>query len=103
MVNMWFLETIDFFLIYDIFFKICFGIFILGYYYLVDAGYTNGKGFLAPYRGQRYHLNEWREGHMPTTHEEFFNMKHSTTRNVIERCLVCSNCVRLYLGMLVSI
>ncbi|KAL6311048.1 hypothetical protein AAG906_011933 [Vitis piasezkii] len=56
-----------------------------GYYYLVDAGYTNGKGFLAPYRGKRYHLNDWREGHMPTTHEEFFNMKHSIARNVIER------------------
>ncbi|KAH7852626.1 hypothetical protein Vadar_027141 [Vaccinium darrowii] len=24
-----------------------------GTYYLVDAGYTNGEGFLAPYRGQR--------------------------------------------------
>ncbi|KAA8547082.1 hypothetical protein F0562_003511 [Nyssa sinensis] len=24
-----------------------------GYYYLVDAGYTNGEGFLAPYKGQR--------------------------------------------------
>ncbi|KAL6348990.1 hypothetical protein AAG906_033646 [Vitis piasezkii] len=58
----------------------------VSYYYLVDAGYTNGKGFLAPYRGQRYHLNDWREGHMPTTHEEFFNMKHSAARNVIERC-----------------
>ena len=23
---------------------------------------------------------------MPTTHEKFFNMKHSTTRNVIKRC-----------------
>ncbi|KAK9271994.1 hypothetical protein L1049_002363 [Liquidambar formosana] len=31
-----------------------------GYYYLVDAGYTNGEGFLTPYRGQRYHLNDWR-------------------------------------------
>uniref|UniRef100_A0A5B7B0E0 DDE Tnp4 domain-containing protein n=1 Tax=Davidia involucrata TaxID=16924 RepID=A0A5B7B0E0_DAVIN len=57
-----------------------------GYYYLVDAGYTNGEGFLAPYRGQRYHLNDWREGHQPTTPEEFFNMKHSAARNVIERC-----------------
>ena len=44
------------------------------------------KGFLAPYRGQRYHLIDWREGHMPTTHEEFFNMKHYAARNVIERC-----------------
>ncbi|XP_039042531.1 uncharacterized protein LOC120181490 [Hibiscus syriacus] len=34
-----------------------------GCYYLCDAGYTNGEGFLAPYRGQRYHLNDWREGH----------------------------------------
>ncbi|KAJ9542748.1 hypothetical protein OSB04_029254 [Centaurea solstitialis] len=55
-------------------------------YYLVDVGYTNGEGFLAPYRGQRYHLNDWRGGHQPTTPKEFFNMKHSTTRNVIERC-----------------
>ncbi|KAL0332848.1 UNVERIFIED_CONTAM: hypothetical protein Scaly_2186300 [Sesamum calycinum] len=29
-------------------------------YYLVDAGYTNGPGFLAPYRATRYHLNEWK-------------------------------------------
>ncbi|KAA0035412.1 putative nuclease HARBI1 [Cucumis melo var. makuwa] len=27
-----------------------------GYYYLVDVGYPNAEGFLAPYRGQRYHL-----------------------------------------------
>ncbi|KAL0010653.1 hypothetical protein SO802_005761 [Lithocarpus litseifolius] len=57
-----------------------------GYYYLVDAGYTNGEGFLAPYRGQRYHLNDWRDGQQPRTPEEFFNMKHSSARNVIERC-----------------
>ncbi|KAF2302625.1 hypothetical protein GH714_042394 [Hevea brasiliensis] len=36
-----------------------------GYYYLVDAGYINCEGFLAPYRGQRYHLNEWRDGRHP--------------------------------------
>ncbi|CAL5441922.1 unnamed protein product [Camellia sinensis] len=57
-----------------------------GSYYLVDAGYTNGEGFLAPYRGQRYHLSTWREGGAPTNPEEFFNMKHSTARNIIERC-----------------
>ncbi|XP_022026782.1 protein ALP1-like [Helianthus annuus] len=55
-------------------------------YYLVDAGYTNGEGFLAPYRGQRYHLNDWRDGHQPTTPKELFNMRHSSARNVIERC-----------------
>ncbi|EOY10236.1 Uncharacterized protein TCM_025594 isoform 2 [Theobroma cacao] len=57
-----------------------------GCYYLVDAGYTNCEGFLAPFRGQRYHLNEWRQGHEPSSPEEFFNMKHAAARNVIERC-----------------
>ncbi|KAL6202483.1 hypothetical protein ACLB2K_026191 [Fragaria x ananassa] len=62
-----------------------------GYYYLVDGGYTNGEGFLAPYRGTRYHLSEWREGFMPTNKEEYFNMKHAKTRNVIERCFGMEN------------
>ncbi|XP_028101705.1 protein ALP1-like [Camellia sinensis] len=57
-----------------------------GYYYLVDVGYTNGQGFLAPYRGQRYHLSVWRAGATPTNYQEFFNMKHASARNVIERC-----------------
>ncbi|XP_050942585.1 uncharacterized protein LOC127150001 [Cucumis melo] len=39
-----------------------------GYYYLVDAGYPNAEGFLAPYRGQRYHLQEWRG---PENHDKF--------------------------------
>ena len=52
----------------------------------MDAGYTNGEGFLAPYRGTRYHLSEWRDGCMPVTPEEYFNMKHASARNVIERC-----------------
>lgn len=56
-----------------------------GCYYLVDAGYANCDGFLAPFRGQRYHLNDWSDRHQPTTAEELFNMKHSTARNVIER------------------
>ena len=59
---------------------------ITGHYYLIDAGYTNGEGFLAPSRGQRYHLSTWREGGAPTTPQEFFNMRHSSARNVIERC-----------------
>ncbi|PPE00500.1 hypothetical protein GOBAR_DD02482 [Gossypium barbadense] len=56
-----------------------------GCYYLVDAGYTNCEGFLAPFRGQRYHLNEWRQGYQPSSPQEFFNMKHASARNVIER------------------
>ena len=52
---------------------------------MVDAGYTNCEGFLAPYRGHRYHLKEWGE-RQPISAEEYFNMKHSKARNVIERC-----------------
>ncbi|GJX02662.1 ALP1-like protein isoform X1 [Tanacetum coccineum] len=57
-----------------------------GNYYLVDVGYTNREGFLAPFRGQRYHLSTWRNGRQPEKAEEYFNMKHSSARNVIERC-----------------
>ncbi|XP_024039390.1 protein ALP1-like [Citrus clementina] len=57
-----------------------------GHYYLVDTGYTNGNGFLAPFRGERYHLSDYRDGHQPTTPAEFFNMRHSSARNVIARC-----------------
>ncbi|KAA0067988.1 retrotransposon protein [Cucumis melo var. makuwa] len=57
-----------------------------GYYYLCDTGYPNAEGFLAPYRGQRYHLQEWRgAANAPTNAKTYFNMKHSSARNVIER------------------
>nr|XP_043639522.1 protein ALP1-like [Erigeron canadensis] len=55
-----------------------------GNYYLCDAGYMNCEGFLSPYRGQRYHLNDW--NHPPTTAKELYNMRHAQARNVIERC-----------------
>ncbi|WOG95470.1 hypothetical protein DCAR_0414789 [Daucus carota subsp. sativus] len=55
-----------------------------GCYYLVDTGYTNCEGFLAPYRGHRYHLKEWGD-HQPLSADEYFNVKHSRARNVIER------------------
>ncbi|KAL0298213.1 UNVERIFIED_CONTAM: hypothetical protein Scaly_3070200 [Sesamum calycinum] len=59
-----------------------------GNYYLVDGGYSNGEGFLSPYRGVRYHLKEWESGNnTPQNHQEFFNMKHASARNVIERVL----------------
>ncbi|KAH1203536.1 Protein ALP1-like [Glycine max] len=55
-----------------------------GKYFLVDAGYTNGPGFLAPYRGTRHHLNEW-IGITPQNYKELFNLRHASARNVIER------------------
>ncbi|KAA0066131.1 retrotransposon protein [Cucumis melo var. makuwa] len=60
--------------------------YIHRYYYLCDVGYPNAKEFLVPYRGQRYYLQKWRgTGNAPTTTKEYFNMKHSSARNVIER------------------
>ncbi|XP_025678907.1 protein ALP1-like [Arachis hypogaea] len=59
----------------------------IGNYYLVDAGYTNCKGFLAPYRQTRYHVQEWAYGrNAPRNFREYFNKKHSSARNIIERC-----------------
>lgn len=58
--------------------------YLLGKYYLVDAGYANAPGFLAPYRGVRYHLSEHR-GRNPENEKELFNKLHSQARNVIER------------------
>ncbi|KAF3659036.1 putative ABC transporter B family member 25-like [Capsicum annuum] len=57
-----------------------------GNYYLCDGGYTNGKGFLTPYRGYRYWLKDWQcDNPSPRCKEELFNMRHSRARNVIER------------------
>ncbi|CAN1178431.1 hypothetical protein LINPERHAP2_LOCUS33657 [Linum perenne] len=64
-----------------------------GSYYLCDARYTNSRGFLTPYRAQRYHLTPYRAqryhltewGHnRPRTKEEMYNMRHAKARNVIE-------------------
>ncbi|CAN1272308.1 hypothetical protein LINPERPRIM_LOCUS14505, partial [Linum perenne] len=54
-----------------------------GNYYLCDGGYMNANGFLTPYRGQRYHLQEW-GANRPRSPEEYYNQKHSKARNVIE-------------------
>ncbi|KMS96113.1 hypothetical protein BVRB_001860 [Beta vulgaris subsp. vulgaris] len=53
-------------------------------YLLVDLGYSNAQGFLAPYKGSCYHLNLWR-GTTPTNYKELFNLRHSSARNTIER------------------
>ncbi|XP_057783184.1 uncharacterized protein LOC131001030 isoform X2 [Salvia miltiorrhiza] len=57
-----------------------------GNYYLVDNGYANSEGFLAPYKGTRYHLKEWGpNAARPQNQMELFNLRHSKARNVIER------------------
>ncbi|KAF7123827.1 hypothetical protein RHSIM_Rhsim12G0127400 [Rhododendron simsii] len=55
-------------------------------YYLVDAGYPNAKGYMAPYKGHMYHLEDFRRGmrrHLGDN--EYFNRWHSSLRSVIER------------------
>jgi len=55
-------------------------------FYLADAGFPLMPGVLVPYRGHRYHLNEWRRGNRrPSNKEELFNLRHASARNVIER------------------
>uniref|UniRef100_A0A1S4DC76 Nuclease HARBI1 n=1 Tax=Nicotiana tabacum TaxID=4097 RepID=A0A1S4DC76_TOBAC len=61
-------------------------------YYLVDAGYSHIKGYMAPYKGDnvRYHLPEFRRGatrqlRAPNGHKEMFNYLHSSCRNIVER------------------
>ena len=51
----------------------------------MDAGDPNRPGYLAPYKGERYHLPEWHRGMEPNTLKEKFNWIHSSIRNVIER------------------
>ncbi|KAF5769902.1 putative harbinger transposase-derived nuclease domain-containing protein [Helianthus annuus] len=66
-----------------------------GKYYVVDAGYPNINGYLAPYKGQsiRYHIPEFRRGQSsamraPRGPKETFNYHHSSLRNIIERMAV---------------
>jgi hypothetical protein len=57
---------------------------MIGKFYLVDAGYGAKPGFLPPFRGVRYHLNEW--GSNPVQNEkELFNLRHSALRVQVER------------------
>ncbi|KAL2466949.1 putative harbinger transposase-derived nuclease [Abeliophyllum distichum] len=56
-------------------------------FYLVDSGYPNMPGFLAPYRGQRYHLRDYVGRGRLRENEELFNYRHSSCRNIIERCI----------------
>ncbi|XP_019184250.1 PREDICTED: uncharacterized protein LOC109179134 [Ipomoea nil] len=60
-----------------------------GYYYVVDGGYPNAPDFLAPYgpyRGESYHLNDFRGQGRIRNKQALFNYRHSSLRNVIERC-----------------
>ncbi|CAL5374364.1 unnamed protein product [Camellia sinensis] len=55
-----------------------------GKYYLVDSGHSNKTGYLAPYKGYRYHQNAHRN-RRPQNEFELFNKAHSSLRSCIER------------------
>ncbi|WOL10795.1 protein ALP1-like [Canna indica] len=54
-----------------------------GKFYLVDAGYATQPGFIAPYRGVKYHLKEWSSS-SPSNGKELFNLRHSSLRTSVE-------------------
>ncbi|XP_055811524.1 uncharacterized protein LOC129881168 [Solanum dulcamara] len=57
-----------------------------GKYYLVDTGYVNMDGFIAPFPGIRYHLPEYRGANLlPRNANELFNHRHASLRNAIQK------------------
>ncbi|KAL5754519.1 hypothetical protein ACOSP7_022739 [Xanthoceras sorbifolium] len=57
-----------------------------GKYFLVDCRFPNRCQFLAPFRGVRYHLQDFNgQGCHPENANELFNLCHTSLRNVIER------------------
>ncbi|KAG8387919.1 hypothetical protein BUALT_Bualt02G0071400 [Buddleja alternifolia] len=61
----------------------------MGQYYLCDNGYMNCPGFLAPYRGVRYHLDEWAQVLRSTT---FYPLR--TQNQTILACALLHNFIR---------
>lgn len=61
---------------------------LAGKFFLGDAGYALSFTCLTPFRGERYHLKEFRAGNDggPRSARELYNLKHSSLRNVVERC-----------------
>ncbi|KAL5546599.1 hypothetical protein UlMin_006286 [Ulmus minor] len=79
--------------------KTKYSFYIAGKYYLVDAGYKNKPGFLAPFRGQNYHLHD-RRREDGDRRKEMFNYRYASLRNVIERTFgVWKNRFRILRGI----
>ena len=59
---------------------------MLGKYFLVDCGFPNRLQFLAPFRGVRYHLQDFHgQGRHSENANELFNLRHASLRNAVER------------------
>ena len=60
----------------------------LGKFLLADAGFRNEMDVLTPYRGVRYHLEEFEMGRAgPQNAQELFNLRHSQLRVIVECCI----------------
>ena len=59
-------------------------LYFVGKYYLVDSAYRNVPRFLVPYRGTPRQPAQGRRG--CSSPKQLFNTRHSSLRNVIERC-----------------
>lgn len=72
---------------------------VVGKFYLADAGYATRPGILPPYRGIRYHLQEFLGPQDPKCSKELFNHRHFSLRTTVERAFgtlknrfkICSN------------
>ncbi|KAF7839707.1 putative nuclease HARBI1 [Senna tora] len=60
-------------------------------YYLVDSGYPTTTEFLGPYKGDRYHLPDFRRATDFRNPNEVFNYYHSSLRCTIEKFRVWKN------------
>ncbi|WVZ69856.1 LOW QUALITY PROTEIN: hypothetical protein U9M48_018579 [Paspalum notatum var. saurae] len=58
---------------------------VVGKFYLADAGYAARPRIPPPYRGVRYHLQEFIGPHEPKCPKELFNHRHSSLRTTVER------------------
>ncbi|XP_061344936.1 uncharacterized protein LOC133290830 [Gastrolobium bilobum] len=57
-----------------------------GKFYVVDSRYPTRDDYFTPFKGERYHLNDYRgRRNQPRSTKELFNHRHSSLRNVIER------------------
>ncbi|XP_031395465.1 uncharacterized protein LOC116206798 isoform X2 [Punica granatum] len=50
------------------------------------GGFSNISGYLAPYKGERYHRSNFPQHNLPTLKKELFNQRHASVRNVIKSC-----------------
>ena len=76
-----------------------------GFYYLADAGYPHCKELLIPFRGVRYHLQEWGAAGVRYVLCDIFNFFVITYNNLLAQKMPrnCSTFVMLRHAMLLSV